>query len=116
MHRACNSIKPFLSSACLRLKFLHTFLAQVTKLCSIYLSVLFIHRLQKRTFDSIAGRYKTQVTGHRSQVTGHRSQVTGHRLQVTGHRSQKMQQKVRHSAGLFMFIYLFHFWLRHNQA
>ena len=35
-----------------------------------------------------AGRYKTQVTGHRSQVTGHRSQVTGHRAQVTGHRAQ----------------------------
>ena len=50
------------------------------------------------------------------QNAGHRSQVTGHRSQVTGHRSQKMQQKVRHSAGLFMFIYLFHFRLRHNQA
>ena len=33
----------------------------------------------------LAGRYKTQVTGHRSQVTGHRAQVTGHRAQVTGH-------------------------------
>ena len=40
----------------------------------------------------LAGRYKTQVTGHRSghraQVTGHRAQVTGHRAQVTGHKAQ----------------------------
>ena len=36
----------------------------------------------------LAGRYKTQVTGHRSQVTGHRAQVTGHKAQGTGHRSQ----------------------------
>ena len=39
-----------------------------------------------------AGRYKTQVTGHRSghraQVTGHRAQGTGYRAQVTGHRAQ----------------------------
>ena len=38
------------------------------------------------------GRYKTQVTGHRLQVTGHR----------------KCNKNIRHSAGLFMFIYLFH--------
>ena len=44
------------------------------------------------------GRYKTQVTGHRSQVT------------------ENAIKKVRHSAGLFVFIYLFHFRLRHNQA
>ena len=36
----------------------------------------------------LAGRYKTQVTGHRAQVTGHRSQVTGHKAQGTGHRAQ----------------------------
>ena len=41
------------------------------------------------------------------KTAGHWSQV-----QVTGRRSQK----VRHSAGLFMFIYSFHFRLRHNQA
>ena len=73
-----------------------------------------------------AGRYKTQVTGHRSQVTGHTLQVTGHRLQVTGyrlqvtgHRSQvteNLMKKVRHSVKLSMFICLLYFRLSHNQA
>ena len=63
---------------------------------------------------SAGTKRRSQVTGHSSQVTGHRSQVTGHRSQVTGHGSQvtghrKCNKKVRHSAGLFMFVYLFHF-------
>ena len=36
-----------------------------------------------------AGRYKTQVTGHRSgHRSGHRAQGTGHRAQGTGYRAQ----------------------------
>ena len=45
-------------------------------------------------------RFKFRVTAG----TKRRSQV-----QVTGHR--KFNNKVKHSEGLFMFIYLFHFWV-----